>query len=69
MAESISHEKPAATFRRLLHEWADLYKRPTQNLINHLRQEGYSDARIARIIGISRQALNIQYKKAGKNEK
>jgi hypothetical protein len=63
MAQSIAHEKPAATFRRLLHEWSELYKGPTQALINHLRQEGYSDVRIAKIIGISRQALNNQYKK------
>jgi hypothetical protein len=63
MAQSIAPEKPVATFRRLLHEWSELYKRPTQNLIDHLRKEGYSDSRIARIIGISRQALNITYKK------
>jgi len=37
------------------------YKRDPKRLISHLKQENYSDARIAEILKMSRQAMKRKY--------
>lgn len=62
----VYHETPNQTYSRLLKEWAELYKTPTKKLINHLREQGYSDSKIARILNVSRQNVQIVYPKEAK---
>ena len=52
-------------YKKIQQALANFYKVPTVRLITFLRQEGYSDTKIAEIMGISKQAVGQSFPREG----
>lgn len=61
MARDFSTYTSDTQYSDHLQSLANFYKRDPRNLIKHLKDEGYSDERIAGILHISRQAMKQKY--------
>ncbi len=53
-------------FNSILKSLLDFYREPTNKLIKHLYSKGYSQKKVAQILGISPQAVGQLYPKGGK---
>ena len=41
----------------------DFYRRPARKLVDHLYSKGYSQRDLAKILGVSQAAINLQFPK------